>query len=96
VLYAGKPHPPIYQEALRRAAAAQGRAAPHSRVIAIGDSIRTDMKGAATFGIDSLFVTAGIHAEDFGDREKPDADLLAKTFARVGFAPTAVTRRLVW
>jgi HAD superfamily hydrolase (TIGR01459 family) len=96
VLYAGKPHAPIYEEALKRAAAAQGRAAPHSRVVAIGDSIRTDMKGAATFGIDSLFVTAGIHAEDFGAREAPDADLLVKTFAREGIAPTAVTRRLEW
>ncbi|HWM46573.1 MAG TPA: TIGR01459 family HAD-type hydrolase [Xanthobacteraceae bacterium] len=96
VLFAGKPHAPIYEEALRQAAAARGRAAPRERVIAIGDSIRTDMKGAALFGIDSLFVTAGIHAEEFGDRDAPDARLLAKVFAREGVEPTAVTRRLNW
>ena len=39
-----------------------------SRVLAIGDSVRTDLKGAATFGIDCLFVTAGIHAEELGGR----------------------------
>jgi HAD superfamily hydrolase (TIGR01459 family) len=96
VLYAGKPYAPIYEEALKRAAAAQGKPAPRNRVIAIGDSIRTDMKGAATFGIDSLFVTAGIHAEEFGERDAPDADLLAKMFAREGIQPTAVARKLVW
>jgi len=96
VLYAGKPHAPIYEEALKRAAAAQGRAAPRRRVIAIGDSIRTDMKGAVKFGIDSLFVTAGIHAEEFGDRDAPDPRRLATAFAREGVQPTAVTRKLVW
>lgn len=96
VLYAGKPHAPIYEEALKRAATAQGKSAPRSRVIAIGDSIRTDMTGAARFGIDSLFVTAGIHAEEFGDRDAPDAAALAKAFARDGIRPTAVTRKLMW
>jgi HAD superfamily hydrolase (TIGR01459 family) len=96
VLYAGKPYAPIYEEALTRAAAARGKAAPRKRVIAIGDSIRTDMKGAVQFGIDCLFVTAGIHAEEFGDRDAPDARLLAEMFAREGVQPTAVTRKLVW
>ena len=54
------------------------------------------MKVAVTFGIDSMFVTAGIHAEEFGQRDAPDVDLLAKMFAREGVAPTAVTRKLVW
>ena len=46
----------------------------HGRVLAIGDSVRTDLKGAAAFGIDCLFVTAGIHAEELGGRDNPDAD----------------------
>ncbi len=96
VLYAGKPHPPIYEEALKRAATALGRTPAHTRVIAIGDSIRTDMKGAATFGIDSLFITAGIHAEEFGDRETPDPAALAAAFAREGVQPTGVMRTLAW
>ena len=96
VTYTGKPHAPVYQEALKRAAAARGKDAPLKRVVAIGDSIRTDMKGAATFGIDSIFVTDGIHAEEFGARDAPDTDVIAKALAREGVAPTAVMRRLVW
>jgi len=95
-VYAGKPHGPIYDEALSRAAAARGRPAPSARVVAIGDSIHTDMKGAALYGIDSVFVTGGIHAEEFGDRDAPDAGTVAKAFAREGVSPVAVMRRLVW
>ena len=36
------------------------------RVLAIGNSIRTDLKGAAMFGIDCLFVVSGIHAAESG------------------------------
>ena len=50
VLYAGKPYRPIYEQALAlRAAAARPRRRP-ARVLAIGDSVRTDLKGAAAFG----------------------------------------------
>jgi HAD superfamily hydrolase (TIGR01459 family) len=96
VLYSGKPHPPIYNDALARATAIRGRKPAAERVIAIGDSIRTDLKGAATFGIDCLFVTAGIHAEEFGSRENPDLTALAKAFAAAGVMPTAVTRQFAW
>ena len=96
VAYAGKPHPPIYQQALARAAAVRGGETPLRRVLAIGDSLRTDIKGAATFGVDAMFVTAGIHAEELGGRDNPDAAALAQAFAAAGVMPTAVTRRLTW
>lgn len=96
VLYAGKPHRPIYETALAKATAARGRAPPLARVLAIGDSVRTDLAGATAFGIDCLFVTAGIHAEELGGRENPDAALLAKIFAGAKAYPKAVMRRLVW
>ena len=54
----------------RRCAAA--RAPERKRVLAIGDSVRTDLKGAAAFGLDYMFVTSGIHAEQYGSREAPD------------------------
>jgi HAD superfamily hydrolase (TIGR01459 family) len=96
VLYAGKPHRPIYETALAKAAAARGQPPALARVLAIGDSVRTDLAGATAFGIDCLFVTAGIHAEELGGRETPDAGLLASIFADAGTYPKAVTRRLVW
>jgi HAD superfamily hydrolase (TIGR01459 family) len=96
VLYAGKPHRPIYQTALAKAAAVRGQEPRLDRVLAIGDSVRTDLAGATAFGIDCLFVTAGIHAEELGGRETPDARLLASIFADAKTFPKAVTRRLVW
>jgi HAD superfamily hydrolase (TIGR01459 family) len=96
VLYCGKPHAPIYDAALAKAAVVRGRETPLARVLAIGDSVRTDLKGAAAFGLDCLFVTAGIHAEELGDREAPDRKALTDIFATAGVAPKAVTRRLAW
>src|SRR6202035_456059 len=43
----------------------RGGATPLDRVLAIGDSVRTDLTGAHGFGIDCLFVTRGIHSEEF-------------------------------
>ena len=96
VFYAGKPHRPIYDQALERIAGLRGVAAPLARVLAIGDSVRTDLKGAIDRGIDCLFVTAGIHAEELGDRHNPDPAALTRIFAEAGVAPKAVTRRLMW
>ena len=96
VFYAGKPHRPIYDLALERVAALRGGALPRQRVLAIGDSIRTDLKGAIDFGIDCLFVTAGIHAEELGDRHDPNLAALNRIFADAGIAPKAVARRLAW
>jgi HAD superfamily hydrolase (TIGR01459 family) len=96
VLYAGKPYRPIYDLALAKAQAAAGRMVAVSRVLAIGDSVRTDLKGARTIGVDFLFVTSGIHAEELGGRERPDSKALNATFAAAGDRPKAVMRELVW
>jgi HAD superfamily hydrolase (TIGR01459 family) len=96
VLYAGKPHRPIYDAALAKAARARGAAASSVRTLAIGDSLRTDMSGARALGIDGLFVSGGIHAEELGPRESPSRDALNGMFAAAGVTPQAVTPRLVW
>jgi ribonucleotide monophosphatase NagD (HAD superfamily) len=96
VAYCGKPYRPIYDEALAHATKARGKTPAHNRVIAIGDSVRTDLTGAAKYGLDCLFVTAGIHAEELGHRDAPDLSALNKMFADAGIAPKAVMSRLVW
>ena len=96
VLYAGKPHRPIYDLAFERIGALRGAAPPRARVLAIGDSIRTDLKGAVEYGLDCLFVTAGIHAEELGDRHDPNLSALSRIFADAGVTPKAVTRGLAW
>jgi HAD superfamily hydrolase (TIGR01459 family) len=96
IVYAGKPHRPIYDLAIERVAALRGSAPPLKRVLAIGDSVRTDLKGATGYGLDCLFVTAGIHAEELGDRHDPNMAALNRIFADAGVAPKAVTRGLMW
>lgn len=65
VIYPGKPHPAIYELALKRAAGARGTE-PQS-VLCIGDSPATDMRGAAAQGFDALYVGTGLaeHGDDF-------------------------------
>jgi HAD superfamily hydrolase (TIGR01459 family) len=101
VYYAGKPHRPLYDMALAEVNRARkerslGATVALDRVLAIGDSVRTDLAGANSLGVDCLFVTAGIHAEELGHRDDPDPAAIAKMFAAAGKAPTAVTRKLMW
>ncbi|MFT4151876.1 MAG: TIGR01459 family HAD-type hydrolase, partial [Paracoccaceae bacterium] len=60
--YFGKPHPPIYDMARRRLAALGGG----ERILAIGDGPATDVLGGVTEGLDTIFVTGGIEAHNFG------------------------------
>ena len=73
VLYAGKPHRPIYEAALAAAARARGVAALPSRTLAIGDLLRTDITGAIAMGFDGMFVIAGIHAEELDGKGRTAA-----------------------
>ncbi len=96
VLYAGKPYAPIYDLALKLAQDQRGQAVARKRVIAIGDSVRTDFAGAASYGIDCMFVTAGIHAADFGGRHDPDPDAVERVLMAAGGKPRAIARKLAW
>jgi len=96
VLYAGKPHRPIYDAALAKAAGARGAAASTARTLAIGDSLRTDMTGAQALGIDGMFVSGGIHALELGGGESTPHEALGAMFAAAGVTPRSVTPRLAW
>lgn len=97
-IYAGKPYAPIYQTCLSRAASIRGKEIDRKRVLAIGDGMRTDIKGAAALGLDSLFIARGIHAADLeiGADGVPNAAGLSKIFAEVNVFPTGIMRELVW
>ena len=92
VIYAGKPHAPIYDLAFATAAKLRGKAIPKDEVLAIGDGARTDLKGAALQGIDCLFITGGIHAEDFSEENNRAAEIFAEQAAW----PVAMMHRLSW
>jgi HAD superfamily hydrolase (TIGR01459 family) len=93
VIFYGKPHRPIYERAIELATERRGQATPLARVLAIGDSVRTDLAGAHAFGIDCLFVTRGIHAEDFEGIDQLDPASVKELF---GHPPRALTRELRW
>ncbi|GGA56424.1 TIGR01459 family HAD-type hydrolase [Pelagibacterium lentulum] len=92
VMMAGKPFNPIYEEAKSLLDAALGYTVDRSGILAIGDSVRTDAVGAAQFGIDLLFVTGSIHAEELDAFNDPDpkrvADFVSVSRARMaGYMP---------
>jgi HAD superfamily hydrolase (TIGR01459 family) len=93
VIFYGKPHRPIYERAMALAAERRGHPAPLDRVLAIGDSVRTDLTGALGFGIDCLFVTRGIHSEEFEGIDQLDPTSVKELF---GHPPRALTRELRW
>ena len=96
VLYAGKPFKPIYDMALASAEKVRGSNVPLDRVLCIGDSVRTDLRGARDAGIDFLFITAGIHAEELGGRDGPDPEAIRTVLGAAGALPKAGMRDLVW
>ncbi|MDM7459018.1 MAG: HAD hydrolase-like protein, partial [Paracoccus sp. (in: a-proteobacteria)] len=66
-----------------------------TRILALGDGIGTDVKGAAQEGIDALFVTGGLAADAFGtDVENPDPDALEEWLSVHQMAPRYAIGRL--
>jgi HAD superfamily hydrolase (TIGR01459 family) len=97
VFYAGKPHAPVYERALALAAKLSGHPIQKERVLAVGDAIRTDIAGAAGFGIDSLMIARGIHAEELGlHRGDLVSGHVQDWVDRQPVTPTAITDVLSW
>ncbi len=63
VVYAGKPHPPIYRLCRAWLDEILGYTLTDDRILAIGDNIFTDLLGAQQEDIDCLFVSGGIHSD---------------------------------
>jgi len=94
VRYHGKPHAPIYDESLRRLGIADPR-----KALAVGDALRTDVAGAAAYGMDSvLVVSTGILAQGLGIApfEDPAPAALARLCAAEGQRPTAAVAAFRW
>jgi HAD superfamily hydrolase (TIGR01459 family) len=95
VIQAGKPYPPIYAATLARSTEILGREPEKPRILAIGDAIRTDVAGAAAFGVDSLFLSAGIHASELHAPDGTLSEAQLRPFLEAqAFRPQAVMRKL--
>ena len=85
-LYFGKPHAPIYDLARKRLEAL-GKSLPNAAILAIGDGAQTDISGARDAGIDALFITGGLAAQETQTRQQPDPIALADYLDNQSVAP---------
>jgi HAD superfamily hydrolase (TIGR01459 family) len=87
----GKPDPAIYQPVL------QQLGLPPERVLAVGDSLRTDIAGAAGVDMDACWVLDGIHGAELrnasGGFDTAQADAMARN---ADVRPVATIPRFQW
>jgi len=96
-IYFGKPHGPIYEVAKTRLAQLAQQPVDPARILAIGDGLLTDVKGASEQGLDALFVTGGLSAPELGSSpEQPDPALVNALCRKYGLSPVAALPRLIW
>ena len=93
VRYHGKPWPSVYKYCLQKFGTI-----PSTRILAIGDSMRTDVIGAQDMGLDVAFVPSGIHQLETGaiHGEDPDLVQLTKLFKNWGVTPRYSLPALRW
>ncbi len=91
VRWHGKPYPSVYDSCLALMGVAERR-----RILAIGDSLRTDIAGAAGAGIDALLIAGGVHAGEFTADGALDQGRIAAAIRQSGTNPIAVAARFVW
>jgi len=93
VRYYGKPYRPIYDTCF----ATLGLSDPR-RILAIGDSLRTDIAGADGIGMDAVLVIGGIHGDELkagGDSVAVESRL-AEACTRAGHIPIAAIPAFLW
>lgn len=92
IIMAGKPYKPIYTRALELAGGPIDRA----RILAIGDSVRTDAIGAASAGLDLLFITGSIHAAELDAFGNPDPAAIEALVGPSGATIAGFMPKLAW
>ena len=81
VVYFGKPYKEVYNMCFNS----------KEKVLAIGDNLRTDIKGANNLNVDCLFISEGVHRDEFKDISELDK-LLGKYKVKANF----FQRELEW
>lgn len=85
VTFFGKPHRAVYTSVLKMLPTLDKR-----RILAIGDSLHTDIQGANRASIDSLFIGGGVHMTDLGIvwGQEPELHKLETLCKKYSVAPT--------
>ena len=81
VAYFGKPYKEVYKICFNS----------NEKVLAIGDNLRTDIKGANNLNVDCIFISEGVHRDEYNDTSELD-DLLKKYKVKADF----FQRELKW
>ncbi|MGO9806794.1 MAG: HAD hydrolase-like protein, partial [Rhodomicrobium sp.] len=92
VIQAGKPYRPIYEAAMRKLS----RPLPSSELLAIGDGVDTDIRGASGQGIDSIYIASRVNMGDAAEASKLSQPMLSRLFAERPFRPAAALSQLRW
>ena len=80
VIYFGKPHKEIYKMCFN----------DNEKVLAIGDNLRTDIKGANDLNLDSIFISNGIHRSEF-QNENELSNLVLKYKVKINYFQSELT-----
>ncbi len=88
VVYAGKPHEPIYSLARTWLSELRGYEVGADKILAVGDNIHTDLLGANQQGYDALFVADGLTAGN--------AEQVAALLKKHGINTKYMLPSLVW
>ena len=96
VFWAGKPHANAYDAAQSAAEAVRKGPVDRRRVLAIGDSLRTDLKGAEAAGIDAIFIASGIHRDETMGSGDLTPEKLEILFSPPAPRALAALGKLVW
>ncbi len=92
VHYAGKPHLPIYQLAEKTLSELNGgTVTDRSRILCIGDGLKTDMPGAFGAGLSALFIASGLHVDG-----ALETDQLEEMFVSLDGEPIGAMQALIW
>jgi HAD superfamily hydrolase (TIGR01459 family) len=91
VVHAGKPHAAVYAQARKRLVAMAGRVIPDATLLAVGDGVETDLRGADREGFRSVYIASRIHMA-----EALTAENAARLFATHRVTPIAAMARLAW
>tara|TARA_B110001450_G_scaffold237502_1_gene243780 strand:+ start:120 stop:926 length:807 start_codon:yes stop_codon:yes gene_type:complete len=80
VIYFGKPYKEIYKMCFN----------DNEKVLAIGDNLRTDIKGANDLNIDSIFISNGVHRSEF-QNENELSELMLKYKVKINYFQSELT-----
>ncbi len=95
VVYGGKPYAGVYDRAMSVLAGCVGRRVERDKILAIGDGMPTDIKGAHMAGLQSLFIAGGIHRDRL-ERQQSLSAISQTLMDDAGFSSTWVMETLRW